>query len=202
MYRKFIKRILDIVFSLLLLIVFSPIFLVLMLLVKIKLGSPIFFIQERPGKNGKIFNLYKFRTMTEKKDENGNLISDEERITPFGKLLRSTSLDELPELYNILKGEMSFVGPRPLLVEYLEFYNEKQKHRHDVKPGLTGLAQVTGRNLLSWEERFDLDVKYVEEMNFLLDIKILFKTIAVVLKRVGISSATSQTMEKFTGTEK
>ncbi len=201
MYRNFVKRLLDIVFSLLLLILLSPVFLILMILVKIKLGSPIFFKQERPGKDGKIFKLYKFRTMTDKKDEEGNLLPDEERLTSFGKMLRSTSLDELPELFNILKGEMSFIGPRPLLVEYLELYNDEQKHRHDVRPGLTGLAQVEGRNLLSWEERFKLDVEYVNNLTFLTDTKILFKTIKVVFKREGVSSATSQTMEKFTGTK-
>ncbi len=201
MYKNFIKRFLDILFSLILLIVLSPILLVLMIIVRIKLGSPIFFKQERPGKDGKIFTLYKFRTMTDKKNEKGELLPDSERLTSFGKLLRSTSLDELPELINILKGDMSFIGPRPLLVEYLELYNEEQKHRHDVRPGLTGLAQVEGRNLLSWEERFKLDVKYVENVGFINDIKIILKTIGVVFKREGVSSATSSTMEKFTGTK-
>ena len=201
MYRNFVKRLLDIVFSLLLLILLSPVFLILIILVKTKLGSPIFFKQERPGKNEKIFKLYKFRTMTDKKDEEGNLLPDAERLTSFGKLLRSTSLDELPELFNILKGEMSFIGPRPLLVEYLDLYNEEQKHRHDVRPGLTGLAQVEGRNLLSWEDRFKLDVEYVNNLSFVQDIKIILKTIRVVFKREGVSSATSQTMEKFTGTK-
>ena len=201
MYRNFIKRLLDIIFSLLLLILLSPVFLILMILVKVKLGSPIFFKQERPGKDEKIFKLYKFRTMTDKKDEKGNLLPDEERLTSFGKLLRSTSLDELPELFNILKGELSFIGPRPLLVEYLSLYNDEQKHRHDVRPGLTGLAQVEGRNVLSWEERFKLDVDYVNNLSFIQDIKIIFKTIKVVFKREGVSSATSQTMEKFTGTK-
>lgn len=201
MYRNFVKRFLDILFSLLLLILLLPVFLILMILVKIKLGSPIFFKQDRPGKDGKIFKLYKFRTMTDAKDKDGNLLPDSERLTPFGKLLRSTSLDELPELLNILKGEMSFIGPRPLLVEYLDLYNEEQKHRHDVRPGLTGLAQVEGRNLLSWEERFKLDVLYVNNLTFINDIKILFKTIKVVFKREGVSSTTSQTMEKFTGTK-
>ncbi len=201
MYRNFVKRFLDILFSLLLLILLLPVFLILMILVKIKLGSPIFFKQDRPGKDGKIFKLYKFRTMTDAKDKAGNLLPDSERLTSFGKLLRSTSLDELPELLNILKGEMSFIGPRPLLVEYLDLYNEEQKHRHDVRPGLTGLAQVEGRNLLSWEERFKLDVLYVNNLTFMTDIKILFKTIKVVFKREGVSSTTSQTMEKFTGTK-
>lgn len=201
MYKNFIKRFLDIFFSLILLILLFPILLILMVIVRIKLGTPVFFKQERPGKDGKIFTLYKFRTMTDKKDENGELLPDSERLTSFGKLLRSTSLDELPELINILKGDMSFIGPRPLLVEYLELYNEEQKHRHDVRPGLTGLAQVEGRNLLSWEERFKLDVKYVNEISFINDIKIIFKTIGVVFKREGVSSATSSTMEKFTGTK-
>lgn len=201
MYKNFIKRFLDIFFSLILLILLFPILLILMVIVRIKLGTPVFFKQERPGKDGKIFTLYKFRTMTDKKDENGELLPDSERLTSFGKLLRSTSLDELPELINILKGNMSFIGPRPLLVEYLELYNEEQKHRHDVRPGLTGLAQVEGRNLLSWEERFKLDVKYVNEISFINDIKIIFKTIGVVFKREGVSSATSSTMEKFTGTK-
>lgn len=201
MYRNFLKRFLDILFSLLLLILLLPVFLILMILVKVKLGSPIFFKQDRPGKNGKAFKLYKFRTMTDEKDKDGNLLPDSERLTSFGKLLRSTSLDELPELFNILKGEMSFIGPRPLLVEYLELYNEEQKHRHDVRPGLTGLAQVEGRNLLSWEERFKLDVEYVNNLTFITDLKILFKTIKVVFKREGVSSTTSQTMEKFTGTK-
>lgn len=201
MYKNFIKRFLDVVLSVSLLIFLLPVLLILIILVRIKLGSPVFFKQERPGKGGKIFTLYKFRTMTDKKDEKGELLPDSERLTAFGKLLRSTSLDELPELINILKGDMSFIGPRPLLVEYLNLYNEEQKHRHDVRPGLTGLAQVEGRNLLSWEERFKLDVKYVNEVSFINDIKIVFKTIGVVFKREGVSSATSVTMEKFTGTK-
>ncbi len=201
MYRNFVKRFLDILFSLLLLILLLPVFLILMILVKVKLGSPIFFKQDRPGKNGKIFKLYKFRTMTDAKDKDGNLLPDSERLTSFGKLLRSTSLDELPELLNVLKGEMSFIGPRPLLVEYLDLYNEEQQHRHDVRPGLTGLAQVEGRNLLSWEERFKLDIEYVNNLTLIEDLKILFKTIKVVFKREGVSSTTSQTMEKFTGTK-
>lgn len=200
-YERYIKRILDIVLSLLAIIILSPILLILYILVRIKLGSPVLFKQERPGKDEKIFTLCKFRTMTDKRDENGNLLPDEARMTRFGKILRSTSLDELPELFNILKGDMSLIGPRPLLVKYLPLYNETQKHRHDVKPGLTGWAQVNGRNAISWEERFELDIYYVEHLSFLLDIKILFQTVAVVFKRSGISSATDATMEAFTGTK-
>jgi len=199
MYRYFFKRLFDFVLSLLAIIVLSPILLITAILVKTKLGSPVIFKQERPGKNEKIFTLYKFRTMTDEKDENGNLLSDEIRLTKFGKMLRSTSLDELPELFNILKGDMSIVGPRPLLVKYLPRYNEHQKHRHDVKPGFTGWAQCNGRNAISWEEKFDLDVYYVNHLSFLLDIKIIFKTVKTVLCREGISSGTSVTMEEFRG---
>lgn len=174
---------------------------VLCILVRTKLGSPVLFKQERPGKNGKVFTLYKFRTMTDERDENGDLLPDEVRLTGFGKLMRSLSLDELPEFINILKGEMSFVGPRPLLVQYLPLYNERQAMRHNVRPGLTGLAQVNGRNLLTWEEKFEWDVKYVESISPLLDLKILFKTVFNVFKREGISSETSVTMEPFTGKE-
>lgn len=200
MYRYFFKRLFDFVLSLLAIIVLSPILLITAILVKTKLGSPVIFKQERPGKNEKIFTLYKFRTMTDEKDKNGNLLSDEIRLTKFGKMLRSTSLDELPELFNILKGDMSIVGPRPLLVKYLLRYNEYQKHRHDVKPGFTGWAQCNGRNAISWEEKFDLDVYYVNHLSFLLDIKIIFKTVKTVLCREGISSGTSVTMEEFRGT--
>lgn len=201
MYRKYIKRILDFVLSLLALIILSPVLLITALLVKIKLGSPIIFKQHRPGLNEKIFTLYKFRTMTDKKDEEGNLLPDSERLTKFGKLLRSTSIDELPELINILKGDMSIVGPRPLLVEYLELYNEKQKHRHDVRPGLTGLAQINGRNSISWEEKFKEDIQYVEKISFIGDIKIILKTVIKVLKREGISQQDNDTIEKFKGSE-
>ncbi|WP_346677484.1 sugar transferase [Erysipelatoclostridium sp. An173] len=199
MYRLFIKRLLDFVLSLIALVILSPVILIVAILVKIKLGSPVLFKQERPGKNEKIFRMYKFRTMTDKKDENGNLLPDEIRLTKFGKLLRSTSLDELPELFNILKGDMSIVGPRPLLVKYLPLYNEYQKHRHDVRPGFTGWAQCNGRNALSWEEKFDLDVYYTKHVSFLLDLRIIFKTIKIVLFREGISSETSVTMEEFRG---
>lgn len=199
MYRLFIKRLLDFVLSLIALIVLSPVILIVAIFVKIKLGSPVLFKQERPGKNEKIFKMYKFRTMTNEKDEEGNLLTDDIRLTKFGKLLRSTSLDELPELFNILKGDMSIVGPRPLLVKYLPLYNEHQKHRHDVRPGFTGWAQCNGRNAISWEEKFDLDVYYTKHVSFLLDLKVIFKTIKIVLFREGISSNTSVTMEEFRG---
>lgn len=201
MYRLFFKRFLDFILSLIAIIVLSPIYIIVAFLVKIKLGSPVIFTQERPGKNGKIFKMYKFRSMTSETDENGNLLPDEQRLTSFGKLLRSTSLDELPELLNILKGDMSIVGPRPLLVKYLPLYNEHQKHRHDVRPGFTGWAQCNGRNAISWEEKFDLDVYYTKHVSFLLDVKIIFKTIKTVLCREGISSETSVTMEEFRGTK-
>lgn len=202
MYRNFVKRLLDFILSLIASIILSPVMLVVAVLVRIKLGSPVLFQQQRPGKDEKIFNMYKFRTMTDERDENGELLPDEVRLTKFGKTLRGTSLDELPELFNIVKGDMSIVGPRPLLVRYLPLYNERQKHRHDVRPGFTGLAQVNGRNSISWEEKFEWDVKYVEHITFLRDCRIILKTIAVVLKRDGISSATSATMEEFTGNRK
>lgn len=201
MYQKYIKRGLDFILALIASIILSPVILIVAVLVRIKLGSPVLFKQPRPGKNEKIFNMYKFRTMTDEKDENGELLPDEVRLTKFGKTLRSTSLDELPELFNILKGDMSIVGPRPLLVRYLPLYNERQKHRHDVRPGFTGLAQVNGRNSISWEEKFEWDVKYVEHVTFLQDCRIILKTIGVVLKRDGISSTTSATMEEFKGSE-
>ena len=199
MYRKYIKRLLDFILSLFAIIILSPVLLIVALLVRIKLGAPVIFKQKRPGLNEKIFTLYKFRTMTDAKDEQGNLLPDEIRLTKFGKLLRSTSLDELPELFNILKGDMSIVGPRPLLVRYLPLYNEHQKHRHDVRPGFTGYAQCNGRNAISWEEKFDLDVYYTKHISLLLDIKIILKTVKVVLFREGISSETSVTMEEFRG---
>lgn len=200
-YDLIIKRAVDIIGSLSALILLSPLMCVLCVLVRTKLGSPVLFKQQRPGKNGRIFTLYKFRTMTDERDENGRLLPDEVRLTKFGKLLRSLSLDELPEFINILKGEMSFVGPRPLLVQYLPLYNERQAMRHNVRPGLTGLAQVNGRNLLTWAEKFEWDVKYVENISPWLDIKILLKTVYNVLRREGISSETSATMEYFTGNE-
>lgn len=201
-YRRIIKRPMDIVLSLIAIIVLSPIILLIAFLVKVKLGSPIIFKQKRPGLNEKIFTMYKFRTMTEKKDENGNLLSDSIRLTRFGSFLRSTSLDELPELFNILKGDMSFVGPRPLLVEYLPLYNLDQKRRHIVRPGLTGLAQINGRNVISWEEKFNLDIEYVDNISFLGDWKIIFLTIKKVCIREGINSETSATMEYFKGSKK
>ena len=199
MYKHFFKRLIDFILSLIALIVLSPILLIVAILVRTKLGSPVIFKQERQGLNEKIFTLYKFRTMTDAKDEQGNLLPDKIRLTKFGKLLRSTSLDELPELFNILKGDMAIVGPRPLLVRYLQLYNEHQKHRHDVRPGFTGWAQCNGRNAISWEEKFDLDVYYTKHVSLLLDIKIILKTVKVVLFREGISSETSVTMEEFRG---
>ncbi len=199
MYRNHIKRGIDFMLSLAALIILSPVFVMVMILVRIKLGSPVIFKQERPGKNEKIFCMYKFRTMTDEKDADGNLLPDEIRLTSFGKKLRSTSLDELPELINIIKGDMSIVGPRPLLVSYLPLYNESQKKRHEVRPGFTGLAQVNGRNSISWEEKFEWDIKYVEKVTFIEDLKIVFRTIKTVFMREGISSATAVTMEPFRG---
>lgn len=201
-YEKFIKRPQDFCCAFSAMIVLSPVMLITAVLVRVKLGSPVIFKQERPGLNGKIFTLYKFRTMTDKKDENGELLPDEVRLTKFGRKLRSTSLDELPELFNILNGDMAVVGPRPLLVRYLPRYNEHQARRHEVRPGFTGLAQVNGRNAISWEEKFNWDVKYVDNISFLGDWKIIFKTVSTVLKREGISSETSATMEEFMGSEK
>ncbi len=187
MYAKYVKRILDFLISLIAIIILSPIYLIVAILVRFKLGSPVIFKQKRPGKDGKIFTLYKFRTMSDKKDENGNLLPDKDRLTKFGKVLRSTSLDELPELVNILKGEMSLIGPRPLAVSYLPYYNEKEKHRHDVRPGLTGLAQINGRNNLNWEDRFAYDIEYVNNITFINDVKIFFKTFIKVFKKEDIS---------------
>lgn len=200
MYRKFGKRLLDIFISLAAILVLSPLLLALWILVRIKLGSPALFTQDRPGKDGRIFKLHKFRSMTDERDQEGNLLPDEVRLTAFGKKLRSTSLDELPELFSILKGDMSIVGPRPLLVKYLPLYNETQRHRHDVRPGLTGLAQINGRNAITWEKKFEYDVEYVKNLSFGLDVRILFGTIWAVLKREGISSESDATMEAFTGT--
>ena len=202
-YERFFKRFLDIFCSLMALIFLGWLLLIVAILVRVKLGSPVLFKQERPGKNEKIFKLYKFRTMTNEKDENGNLLPDNVRLTKFGRFLRKTSLDELPEIINILKGDMSIIGPRPLLVEYLPRYNEEQKHRHDVRPGLSGYAQVNGRNELSWEDKFKMDVYYVNHITFMLDLKILFQTVfKAFIKQEGISSQTSATMEVFMGTEK
>ena len=201
MYRRFWKRLFDVVLSACGLVVLSPVLLVVALLVRIKLGSPVMFRQARPGKDERIFQLYKFRTMTDQRDENGNLLPDELRLTRFGKILRSTSLDELPELWNILKGDMSLVGPRPLLVKYLPLYTPRQHRRHSVRPGLTGLAQVRGRNAVSWEERFELDVAYAEHVTLKTDLWILWKTVAIVCKRQGIQGENSATMEEFHGTK-
>lgn len=200
MYAKYIKRMLDFCLSLCALLVLSPVLLVLTVVGAWKMKGNPFFTQLRPGKDEKIFRLIKFRTMTCEKDGNGQLLPDEKRLTRYGKLLRSTSLDELPELINILKGDMSIVGPRPLLVKYLPLYNEEQRHRHDVRPGLTGWAQVNGRNAISWEEKFRLDVEYVDNISFAMDVKIILQTVGKIFKREGISAENSATMEDFTGT--
>lgn len=200
-YQKYIKRVLDVCTALISGILLLPVYLIVAILVRTKLGSPVIFKQERPGYQEKIFILYKFRTMTDQKDEHGNLLSDEVRLTKFGKMLRATSLDELPELFNILKGEMSLVGPRPLLVRYLPLYNEEQRRRHDVKPGLTGLAGVRGRNNQTWDSKFKWDKEYVEHCSFGLDMKIIFETIGVVFKREGIAQEGQATMEEFRGND-
>lgn len=202
MYRKYFKRPIDIVCSLVAMIVFSPVFLILTVVGAIKMKGNPFFMQLRPGKNERIFCLIKFRSMTCEKDSEGELLPDEQRLSSYGRVLRSTSLDELPELINVLKGDMSLVGPRPLLVEYLPLYNKEQKHRHDVRPGITGYAQVNGRNALGWTERFAMDVEYVRNITFLGDAKILLQTVKKVLIREGIHSAGSSTMEFFIGNEK
>lgn len=201
-YRRYIKRIMDIVLSFIAIILLSPFLLIIAFLVRIKLGSPVIFKQDRPGLNEKIFTLYKFRTMTDERDENGELLPDEKRMTKYGKFLRSTSLDELPELFNIFKGDMSLVGPRPLLVQYLPLYDEYQRRRHEVRPGLSGLAQVSGRNALSWEERFRLDIGYIDNMTFIGDWKIILSTIKKVFIREGINSNEVATMEPFIGSKK
>ena len=201
LYERHIKRPQDLVLSLLALILLSPVFIVTAILVKTKLGSPVIFRQKRPGRDEKIFTMYKFRTMTDARDETGELLQDALRLTRFGRFLRSTSLDELPELWNILKGDMAIVGPRPLLVQYLPLYNMRQKRRHEVRPGLTGLAQVNGRNAISWEEKFELDVRYVESISFLNDWKIVFLTLESVFLRTGINQAGEATMEFFQGCE-
>lgn len=200
-YEKFVKRFLDFFLSGMALIILSPVLLVTAILVRVKLGSPVIFCQERPGKDEKIFKLHKFRSMSDARDENGELLPDEVRLGKFGRALRATSLDELPELWDIFRGKMSIVGPRPLLVKYLPLYNDEQHRRHDVRPGLTGWAQVHGRNLASWEEKFAYDVDYVDHVSFVLDVKIIFMTVRCVLAHEGISAEGSATMETFTGTE-
>lgn len=197
MYKKYVKRILDIILSLLAIIILSPLLIIISILVLIFMGRPILFKQARPGYKNEIFNMIKFRTMTNKKDKNGNLLPDEQRLPKFGKFLRSTSLDELPELFNILFGKMSFIGPRPLLVKYLPYYTEEEHHRHDVRPGLTGWAQVNGRNNLNWDDRFKLDVEYVNNLTFMMDVKVIMKTINIVFKREGINQEGQATMQSL-----
>ncbi len=199
LYRRYFKRLLDFVLSLTAIIILSPILLLIALLVRIKLGSPVIFKQQRPGMNEKIFTLYKFRTMTDERDEKGELLPDEMRLTDFGKFLRASSLDELPELFNILKGDMSIVGPRPLLIEYLPLYNAHQRRRHEVRPGLTGWAQVNGRNAIGWEEKFNYDVEYVNKISFLLDVKIILLTILKIIKKEGSNQPGEATMKPFRG---
>lgn len=202
MYQKYFKRLVDILCSLAAIIVFSWLYIIVAILVHIKLGSPVIFKQARPGKDEKIFNLYKFRTMTDERDEDGNLLPDDVRLTKFGKLLRKTSLDELPEAFNILKGDMSVVGPRPLLVKYLHRYNEEQRRRHEVRPGLSGLAQVSGRNAITWEEKFEYDIEYVDNVTFIGDVKIIFLTVwKAFVKEEGISAEGEATIGEFVGTK-
>lgn len=200
MYAKYFKRAMDLICSCLALIILSPIFLIISLLVKINLGSPVLFVQQRVGKDDKVFNHIKFRSMTNDKDKFGQLLPNEQRLTKFGKILRSTSLDELPQLFNIIKGEMSIIGPRPLPVKYLSLYNEEQKRRHKVRPGLSSVSAITGRNKLTWEEKFEKDVWYVNNMSFLLDCKVILKTLIVVLKREGVTSSTGEFRSEFKGT--
>ncbi|MGE6487377.1 sugar transferase [Paenisporosarcina sp. NPDC076898] len=201
-YRSFIKRPMDFVLSLMAIIFLSPVFLMVAFLVRTKLGSPVLFKQKRPGMNEEIFMMYKFRTMMDGKDEKGTLLPDSVRLTKFGIFLRSTSLDELPGLFNIIKGDMSIVGPRPLLVQYLPLYNEHQKRRHKVRPGLSGLAQISGRNAITWDDKFDFDIKYVDHVSFIGDWKIIFLTLKKVFVREGINSETSATMEAFKGSDR
>ena len=201
MYAKFFKRLIDFILSGCAILVLGLPLLIVALLIRIKLGSPVLFKQRRPGKNGKIFEIYKFRTMTDARDKDGNLLPDNERLTDFGKLLRSTSIDELPEIINIFKGDMAIIGPRPLLEEYLPLYNEEQAHRHDVRPGLTGWAQINGRNTISWEDKFRYDVEYVRNISFMFDLKIFFLTIKKVFVREGINASAEVTMEKFKGSK-
>lgn len=196
-YQNYVKRFFDIIISGIFIILLSPVYLVLAVLVRVKLGSPVLFHQKRPGRNEVIFNMYKFRSMTDEKDENGAYLPDEQRLNSFGKKLRSTSLDELPELFNIFRGDMSIVGPRPLLIKYLPYYTEEEKRRHDVRPGLTGLAQVNGRNALGWEDRFCYDIEYIDHCSLWMDIKVLWMTVFRVVKRSGALSGASQTVEDF-----
>ncbi len=202
LYTRLFKRWIDAIISIVALAIFSPIFIVMMILVRVKLGSPVFFRQPRPGRDERVFTVYKFRTMTDEVDSHGELVADDIRLTRFGRLLRSTSLDELPELWNIIRGDMSLVGPRPLLTQYVPLYDERQRRRHEVRPGLTGLAQINGRNAISWEEKFELDVHYIEHMSFMGDWKILLLTVKKVIMREGIHSAHTSTMEPFQGTQK
>ena len=199
MYKSFLKRLIDIVVSVVFILCFWWLYIVLAVLIRIKLGRPVLFKQERPGLNGKIFTMYKFRSMTDGRDKNGKLLSDSERVTSFGRVLRATSLDEIPEFVNVLKGDMSLVGPRPLLVEYLPRYNEFQARRHEVKPGITGWAQINGRNAISWEDKFKYDVEYVINQSFLMDLKILFLTVKKVVVRENINQGQDVTMEVFRG---
>ena len=199
MYRNFFKRVIDILGALFLLILTSPIIIATAIFIYFKVSRDVTFTQARPGLNEKIFKIYKFKTMSDERDANGELLPDEQRLGKFGKLIRSLSLDELPQLFNVLKGDMSFIGPRPLLVEYLPIYNETQKHRHDVRPGITGLAQVNGRNAISWEKKFEYDVYYAQNLSFMLDVKIALQTIEKVLKRSGVSKEGQATTEKFNG---
>ena len=201
MYAKFIKRLIDFILSGCAIIILGVPLLIVALLIREKLGSPVLFKQRRPGKDGKIFEIYKFRTMTDERDKEGNLLPDNERLTDFGKLIRSTSIDELPEIINIFKGDMAIIGPRPLLEEYLPLYNEEQAHRHDVRPGLTGWAQINGRNTISWEDKFRYDVEYVRNISFVFDLKIFFLTIKKVFVREGINASAEVTMEKFEGSK-
>ena len=201
MYAKFFKRLIDFILSACAILILGIPLLIVALLIKFKLGSPVLFKQRRPGKDGKIFEIYKFRTMTDARDTNGNLLPDNERLTDFGNLLRSTSIDELPEILNIFKGDMAIIGPRPLLEEYLPLYNEEQAHRHDVRPGLTGWAQINGRNTISWEDKFKYDVEYVRNISFMFDLKIFFLTVKKVFIREGINASAEVTMEKFRGSK-
>ena len=201
MYAKFFKRLIDFILSACAILILGIPLLIVALLIKFKLGSPVLFKQRRPGKDGKIFEIYKFRTMTDARDTNGNLLPDNERLTDFGNLLRSTSIDEFPEILNIFKGDMAIIGPRPLLEEYLPLYNEEQAHRHDVRPGLTGWAQINGRNTISWEDKFKYDVEYVRNISFMFDLKIFFLTIKKVFVREGINASAEVTMDKFRGSK-